>query len=263
MKSFTLSLYSEFYKSRKTLAFWGSVLLPLVIVGLITIGFYAKSENFINSEGIIIWGKYISGITGVMGVLLMPIFVVFVAYSINSIEHRSNMWKSIFTLPLNRWGIYGAKFTFGILLIALCMGLFALFLLLGGNLLAHLKPEELKFHQYNFVRESLELHTKLFLSGIGIFSVQFLLSLLWSDFLKPMGIGFLGCIVGLIAGNVNWDYAYLIPYAHPMLALQSMKPGENGSVDMNIFSQEVVSGLITAVIVFFIGYLIVSRKSVK
>lgn len=263
MRSFVVSFRSEFYKSRKTAAFWGAILLPLIILGIITIAFYAKSEKFAQFDGVVIWGQYISGVLGVMGILLMPIFVVFVAYSINNIEHRSHMWKSIFTLPLNRWGIYGAKFGFGISLMAMCLFLFATLLLLGGNALGMLKPDELKFHQYNFASESLQLHAKLFLSGLGIFAVQFLLSLIWADFLKPMGIGFLGCIVGIIAGNVNWEYAYLIPYAHPMLALKSMRPGPNATLDINVFSQEVYVGLTMAVVVFFLGYLVVAKKSVK
>ncbi len=263
MKSFSLSLYSEFYKSRKTLAFWGSILLPLLIVGLVTSGYFSQSDKLSQFPGYIIWGHFMSIILGVMGVLLMPIFVVFVAYSINSIEHRSNMWKSVFTLPLNRWGIYGGKFFYGIFLIALCLILFAVFILAAGNLMGLLDPDHLKFHEYNFVREALAVHTKLFLSGMGIFSVQFLLSLLWSDFLKPMGLGFLGVIIGIIAANVGWEYAYLIPYAQPTLALTSMRPSEAGAIDVNMFSPDIVAALLTSVLIFFLGFWIVAKKSVK
>ncbi|WP_257667248.1 ABC transporter permease [Parapedobacter tibetensis] len=263
MHSFLVSLRSEFYKSRKTLAFWGAILLPVAIISLITFGFYAKSGKFTQSEGIVIWGQYVDGVLGVMGVLLMPMFVIFVAYSVNNIEHRADMWKSIFSLPLNRWGIYAGKFGFAVLLIALCLFLFAALLLAGGNILGVMKPDELKFHQYNFAAEAFLLHTKLFLSGMGILAIQFLLSLIWTDFIKPMGIGFLSTVAGIIAANVNWEYDYLIPYAHPLLALQSMKPSESGTVDVNVFSQEVVVGLIVAAVAFVLGYIIVARRSVK
>ncbi len=121
MHSFLVSLRSEFYKSRKTLAFWGAFLLPVVIVGLITFGFYAKADKLAALSGMMIWGQYIVGVIGVMGILLLPIFVVFVAYSVNNIEHRADTWKSIFALPLKRQGIYSAKYFFAVLLLAICL----------------------------------------------------------------------------------------------------------------------------------------------
>ncbi|WP_157279015.1 hypothetical protein [Olivibacter sitiensis] len=48
-----------------------------------------------------------------------------------------------------------------------------------------------------------------------------------------------------------------------MLALKSMWPGPNATVDINVFSQEVYAGMLIAVVVFFLGYLVVSKKSVK
>jgi hypothetical protein len=114
----------------------------------------------------------------------------------------------------------------------------------------------------------MQVYFKLFLSSLGILSIQFLLSLIWADFLKPMGIGFIGTIAGMIAGGMKWEYAYLFPYAHPMLAMQSMMPhiktkGAVPEFAVDIFTKDVYVGLAVAVVVFISGFYIVQRKSVK
>jgi hypothetical protein len=100
-------------------------------------------------------------------------------------------------------------------------------------------------------------------------AIQFVLSLLFRDFLKPMGIGFIATITGVIAVSQNWDYNYLFPYSHPLLAMQSIsvrKPAIMGIPtlpDVNIFTREVWVGFIIAAVVYILGFVIVQRRSVK
>jgi hypothetical protein len=110
----------------------------------------------------------------------------------------------------------------------------------------------------------------LFLVSLGILSIQFLMSLLWSDFLKPMGIGFVGTVMGWICVIAKWQYAYLIPYAHPGLAMNSLNTNTKAvqvkgqvKLSIDIFTQEVYVSLIVAVVVFILGFYIVQKKSVK
>jgi hypothetical protein len=199
---------------------------------------------------------------GVMGILLMPMFVIFVTYSINSIEHRADTWKSLFSLPVSKWAIYSSKYFYTVLLNALCLSLFASFILLSGNLMGLLKPE-LKFHDYSIAGLAFEVHAKLFLASLGILSIQFLLSLVWTDFLKPMGIGFVLTIAGIISAQSGWKYAWTNPYAHPMLALMSMKPAKATMINVDMFSKEVLVSLLVAVIAFVAGYFVVTKRSIK
>jgi len=90
-------------------------------------------------------------------------------------------------------------------------------------------------------------------------SVQFIISLIWSDFLKPMGIGFIGLIAGIIAVTKGWEYAYLIPYGHATMVISTRKEGAAGE----IFTQEIYASLIYAAVLFLVGYFIVIKKSVK
>jgi hypothetical protein len=260
MRSLIISLHSEFYKSRMTLAFWAAILLPLVICGLITIGFFSNAEKVIarNYPPDALWGIYSGTALGIMGMLILPFYVIFMAFSVNNIEHKNDTWKTLFAQPLNKFSIYAAKYLFAVLLILLSLFLFAALTLAFGHLL-HIVNHGLRFNEFSPAEMLSKLYLKLFLSSLGILSVQFIISLIWGDFLKPMGIGFVGVIMGIIVATKGWEYAYLIPYSLPTLVL-SLGKGKNAT---EIFTKDIYSSLIYALVFFVIGYFIVARKSVK
>lgn len=267
MKGFLLSLQSEFYKSRKTLGFWASILLPFILILLVSIGFYTHADKFTHTPAMLLWLQFAGAVLNIMGALLLPMYAIFIAYSVNSIEHKADTWKTLFSLPIAKWSVYSAKFLYAVILVFLTLLLFALFTIGFGDLLGLLKPE-LKFLEYHTEWVLLQIYFKLFLSALGILSIQFLLSLLWTDFLKPMGIGFVCFIAGVISVGVNWDYAYIIPYAHPMLALKSMmgvhKRGTPPTqIVIDIFTHDVFVSLAVFAVVFVAGFFIVQKKSVK
>src|SRR6201999_2179532 len=117
---------------------------------------------------------------------------------------------------------YAAKYFYAFFLVLLCLALFVIFTLGFGNLLAVLKPQ-LKFSEYNAAGLLAQVYLKLFLASLGILSIQFLLSLLFRDFLKPMGIGFVCTITGVILATSGWAYAYLVPYSHPLLSIKTLE----------------------------------------
>jgi hypothetical protein len=266
MRSLYISLVSEFYKSRKTLAFWAAILLTAIICSLISFGFYHDAEKILkhNYPPMALWGRYSGNALGVMGMLIMPFYVIFMAFSINNIEHKNDTWKTLFAQPLNRFSIYAAKYLYAVLTIFICLFLFAALTIAFGHLLQLLIPRY-HFSAYNPVPILFKYYGKIFLSSLGILSLQFVFSLLWSDFLKPMGIGFVGTIMGLITANVGWKYAYFIPYSHPTLALRITSTAKKAGnpLDFPIFTSEIVSSLVYATLLFIIGYFIVSKKSIK
>lgn len=264
MKSFISSLTSEIYKSRKTLGFWSAILLPAILCSLVFLTFFFAADKFVSLPGRAIWGIFSSAVLSVMGNLLLPFFVIFLAYSVNSVEHKADTWKTLFSLPLSKWAVYSAKYMYAFLLLLISLLLFALFTIGYGNLLGAIRSH-LKFSDYQMGGLLLEIYFKLFLSALGILSIQFLFSLLWSDFLKPMGIGFLLTIIGVVANSVNWSYAYLIPYAQPGMAVKTITGNPNGKneISISVFTSEVLVSLIVAATVFFVGYYIVQRIRIK
>jgi len=265
MKGFLLSFQSEFYKARKTLGFWGAVILPVLISGLAFVAVYSKSDKFVGMPPMVQWAQFSMISLGSMGSLLLPIYTIFIAYSVNSIEHKADTWKTLFSLPISRWSVYGAKYFYALFLLVLCLSLFTILNIGFGNLLSVVKPE-LKFNQYSMELQLAQVYYKLLLSALGILSIQFLLSLLWPDFLKPMGLGFVATVTGVILASNDWKYAYLFPYSHPMGALRSMIKNNKGpasSLEIDIYTKDVYVSVAIAIIVFIAGYFIVQRKSVK
>lgn len=266
MLGFLLSLQSEFYKTRNTLAFWSSILFPLVLCILISLGFYHNSAKLIPMSGETQWLRFTGAFIGVMGSLLIPMLVIFQTFSINNIEHRAEMWKSLFSLPIPKWSIYSAKYLYAVFLNALCIGLFATFILASGFLLNYLIPE-LKFNQYDISALLFKIHLKLFLASTAILSIQFVFSLIWADFLKPMGIGFLLTVFGIITANLGWEYAYTIPYAQPMVALQNIMQQimsrEGQQREFDLMDKEVYVSLTVALIAFVVGYFVIKNRNIK
>jgi len=270
MKGFILSLRSEFYKSRKTLGFWCSIILPFVLCLLVFIGYLTHADKISKVPGIFLWMSYSNITLSIMGSLLLPIYIIIIGYSVNSIEHRADTWKTLFSLPISKWSVYAAKYLYAVFLVFNCLLLFYLFTIGSGNLLSVIKPE-LKFNEFHMESYLGQIYLKLFLASLGILSIQFLLSLVWGDFLKPMGIGFIGTIAGLILVGVRWDYSFWIPYSHPLLAIQGLLKHDKTpapipgplvlSVDM--FTNEIFVSLGVAVVFFVAGFFIVQRKSVK
>ena len=218
-----------------------------------------------------LWLSFAAVILAVMGSLILPMLIVFIAYSVNSIEHKADTWKTLFSLPISKLSIYAAKYFYAFFLVFLCLFLFVVFTLGFGDLLGVLKPA-LKFSDYNAAGVLAQVYIKLFLSSLGILSIQFLLSLLFRDFLKPMGIGFVLTITGAILAGNGWKYAYLFPYSHPMMAIKTLEDGvkmgktahgAGPSITFDVFTKEIWVSLIVAAVVFMAGYFIVLKKSVK
>ena len=265
MKGFILSFRSEFYKTRKTLGFWSAVILPLLMSLLALTIFYTKSDKFVSTPSMMLWVQFSMISLAAMGTLLLPMFSIFIAYSVNNVEHRSDTWKTLFSLPISRWAVYSAKYFYALFLIFFSLSLFAILTIAFGNLAEVLKPE-LKFSGYHMEVQLMQVYFKLFLSSLGIVSIQFLLSLLWAEFLKPMGLGFVATLVGITVASKNWEYSYLFPYAHPMVAITGMIKHNNGpahELQIDMFTKDVFVSLAIAVVVFIAGYFIVQRKSVK
>ncbi|MGF1924969.1 MAG: ABC transporter permease [Bacteroidia bacterium] len=262
MRSLFVSLTSEFYKSRKTLAFWSAILLPLVICILMSWGFISQAPKLANDPAAVLWFRYISAILGVMGVLLLPVLVIYNTYAVTNMEYKGDTWKSLFSLPIPKLSIYTSKYIYIVFLTFITMLLFSVFIIGSGHVIQLIKPE-LEFGDFNPNKIVFKFFSKLFLSSIGIISIQFLMNLIWSDFLKPFGIGFLMTIMGIITASVGWKYVDYLPYAYPNLTVTQISKTK-GSIDsLLVFDQGIYNSLICGAVVFIIGYFIVAKKTIK
>lgn len=263
MRAFFVSIYSEFYKSRKTLAFWSAILLPLVICVLISWGFLSNTEKLATNTGLMLWIRYITSLLGVMGVLLLPVLVIYNTYAITNMEYKGDTWKTLFSLPLPKIAIYSSKFIYIIFLTFLTLFLLGGFMFVSGHLVELIQPK-LKFSEYNPFELIKTITIRLFFSSLGIIAIQFLLNLIWNDFLKPFGLGFLALIMGIITSSLNWKYVDFIPYAYPNIAVREISKISPTDVSkVKIFDTYSLYSCLFALCVFIIGYFIVAKKAIK
>jgi len=252
-------LQHEFYKIKSTLAFRGAILLPILLTALITCIFIFKSEEFLKTANGNLWLTHLSFLLGTMGSLILPMYIIFLCFSINEIEHKADTWKNLLSLPYPKRMIFLSKLCMSFLLLSLFMISMLLLTILSGNIIAWIKPE-LNFQLYNINGFIAQIYGKMLLSSMALLCLQFFFSMLWSDFMKSMGLGLLFTILSLIA--FRWQYIYLIPYAQPMYAVSHlMEKGSDLAVDFK--SKEVFVSFATAVGFSLSAYLLMIKKSIR
>jgi len=187
--------------------------------------------------------------------------VIYNTYSVTNMEYKGDTWKSLFSLPLSKLSIYASKYIYIVFLTFLTMLLFAVMIIASGHVIELIRPT-LEFGDYNPNEFIFKGFAKLFLSSIGIISIQFLMNLMWNDFLKPFGLGFLLTIACSITANVGSEYAIYLPYAFPSLTVMNIMEAKKG-IAMVVFDQAAIHSVVCGAIVFVIGYFMLAKKTIK
>jgi hypothetical protein len=97
---------------------------------------------------------------------------------------------------------------------------------------------------------------KVTLASIGIVSVQFVISILFQNFVIPLGFSVLATLTS--AFLLSWENIIYYPYAYPFFAAQGLL--KNNSF---VFINPVLFSLVCAVAIVTIGYFIHTRMRVK
>lgn len=254
MNSLIKAFQSEIIKSRRTYGLLISILIPLLISSIQFFIFFIKHEYFAKF-GFNPWHIMGGNLFNSMGILVLPLYIVIIAYLINSTEHKSGAWKYIFSLPVPKFSIYSAKIlmTFYWLLI-FCLSTTLLFLT-SGALLSKIRPD-IGFQDYNSNSLIIISFIKLYISGAGILSIQFFISIYWKDFIRPVGIGVACVIVALILSS--WDNIFIFPYSHPNLISKSFSAQE-----FDVFIRPIITSIVYSLIFFPVGYFLLSKQEVK
>lgn len=166
------------------------------------------------------WYLYFKGPAGVYGVFnVMYMFLGFVmllntallAGMIAGVEHESNSWKQLLTLPISRAVLYWAK-ALWVLVLLLCTAL----LIIAGLLLLWIcyTSEPLPFQ---FLIRQIVYS---FLASAAVLGLQMWLSVQFSNQAIPMSIGLLGAVSGLFIARDSsaalWTWVW--PWAYPTLS---------------------------------------------
>jgi len=204
------SLQSEWIKTKRSAASWlciiGGFFVPLIYL----IGFL-KDQSSINDYKVDIWQRLFSNTWENMAMFLLPMGVILASSLITQIEFKNNTWKQLHATPQSFTTIFLAKFSV-ILLMTLKFFLFFNF----GILIVGIIPSLLFDHKLPIegipVGYFLEGNALYFITCLPILAIQYLISLLFKNFLVPVGIGLLGLIGSLI--GMSWEYIFISPYSY-------------------------------------------------
>jgi hypothetical protein len=201
------------------------------------------------------------GFTMISMLLITP-YAVLVTGAMVYPEHQSNAWKYLYTLPLRGGNFYFAKLLVTLGLIVITYLVFFLTLLGSGYLLSVLLPQ-LQLQDYSPGAGRLfTVVARSFLSLLGLTALQFWLSVRWKNIVVPVGIGFLGFIIGFVVATKT-KLALYFPYAYPVytsLLLNNDLPENSHLVEWGGLVQTEWYSLVYFVLFSALGYWEVRRR---
>jgi hypothetical protein len=219
--SFAISVRAELIKTKRSAAFWLSVIGAAFIPAIFFLMYFFRPEVFTVQLKNNAWENHFMTGWQALSAFLLPMFVILTCSLITQIEFRNTTWKQVFASPQSLGNIFFSKFLTIHLMILFC------FLLFDGFMLINAVTVNLFNKNYGFLHQPvdwaflLKLSFKTYVSVLGISAIQYWLSLRLKNFIAPIGIGLALLITALIL--LRWEHIYKIPYAHPILTLQEIK----------------------------------------
>lgn len=216
--SLAISLRSEILKSKRTAAFYftliGAAVIPsLMLFMIIADGLPSGKKS--STDPINALFNISSDMTCLA---LFPIFIVLACTLLPQIEFKNSTWKQVLTSPQKKEDVFVAKF----LSIHLLMILF----LVAGHLLTWLVVIASHFilPQFNILSHSfdatkvLEDNAHTYLSGLGICAIQFWVGLRARNFIVPVAIGLAFWLLGtVLVLEYKSSISPYFPYSFPAI----------------------------------------------
>lgn len=254
-------LIAETQKTKGTFTFWFTILGSLLIPFVFFLVYFFRYENYIPPESINPWDTFLKGNLKAIAFLLFPLHVILtIAININ-IEHKENSWKKLFVLPIKRESIYISKLLLLLFQVFTSLIIFSISIFIFGGILG-LVYNELKFLNYypEFYSYS-KLIIRLFISILGIFSIQYFLSLFFRNIIIPISLGVFLTIVATIIVQ-GWEYSIYFPYAFPMWFFLNSNQLATVETYYGLTLSEITS-FATFVSVNILGVLVFNAKKIK
>ncbi|RYD92689.1 MAG: hypothetical protein EOP50_12335 [Sphingobacteriales bacterium] len=174
--AFVLNTKSEILKSRKTAAWWLTIIGASLVPFVITLTYIFKSEVFIPKLKDNPWNMHFAQCWEATGAFLLPMYVILVTSLVVQTEYKNNTWKQVYTTPRTYADIYFSKFLLIHLLIIGCFILFNV-LMISGGFLSNLIHKNYRFFEKDIPWKTLlGMNFRLYVSILGITAIQYWLS---------------------------------------------------------------------------------------
>ncbi|WP_286850803.1 MULTISPECIES: ABC transporter permease [Sphingobacterium] len=256
MKNVVKGISTEFIKSKNTFVSWlvilGAAFMPLFV----SFGFLIKWEQLIPEQGKNPWDDFTEMSWRGMGFLYTPFFVVLLICLFLNIEHKSNTWKHIFTLPISKGTIYFNKLITLLIFIVFFYMLYVPFWVGCGFFVGIIKPAlQLTKNTPDYV-SMINLCFHSFIASLGIVGIHFWLSLRFKNMIIPIAIAVLGGIIWVALYQGRAEQITYFPYAYNYSTINP--PHWVSSKMFGIFPQHEIFS-----IVYFVMFSILSYRYFK
>jgi lantibiotic transport system permease protein len=215
MQSFIANFKAEILKTKRSSAFWITVLGAGLIPFIMMLAYIIKPIAALAYLKPNYWGLHFESAWESTAAFLMPMYVVMASSLITQLEVKNNAWKQVYAAPLSITNIFGTKFLVIFIMIVFYFLLFIIFNFLGcviSNLI-HSKFEFLKYKP-NFIGV-FKTGAKYIITILPLLGFQYLLSLQFKNFVAPIGIGIVCIILGLTI--MNWEHVHYYPFIYSFL----------------------------------------------
>lgn len=224
--TFYNSIQAEIQKVKNTPILWISIGSALFLGLFVFLSFALDTRDQVMSIGSNPWERYIRMSMHLMAIFILPI-IILLASSVAQTEHRNNMWKQLYSLPVQHQTIFLSKLLLQLLAISTFFIVFMVIGLIGGYILGWIEP----LYELSYYRPTLLLWLRVlsrtFLAALGILAFQYWISVRWQNFIIPIGIGLVGFILMLVMMN-NSPLIVYVPFGYPSLIL--LRYGFNADV---------------------------------
>lgn len=220
------SFRSEWLKIKRSLAFWlvivGAVFTPSIVTLIHILRPEKVPAQFAAQD---FWIGYYKNAWQSMVSLLLPMGIILAVTLATQLEYKNNSWKQLHTTPQSLTAIYLNKF---LVLIALQLQLFVLF-----NIAVYLSAAATAaaLPAVTFPTESFPWQAVLvksgyyFIDSLPIVALQYLLSLVFRNFLVAVGTGLILLVTTLVM--LSWEHAYVFPYSYGIMDYLGRFPDRN------------------------------------
>ncbi len=222
MATLATAYRTEIIKSKHTFALWLAVLGAAFIPAVMFLIYLNRWESFVPKAGANPWAEFFGAAWNVVSFIFIPFFVVLLCTLVMGIEHKSNTWKQLFTLPVSKGTVYLSKLLIVISLAITCYILFIGFLLVSGTVLGLFKPKLGFLSHMPGLLPVLKIGFKSFVSVLGILGIHYWLSIRLKNMILPIGIGLVGIVTATILFS-RWAHVVYYPYAFTILSASPLQ----------------------------------------
>jgi hypothetical protein len=247
MGSFFKVLSSERLKMSRSFIMLFIFISPVISV---LVGLMSKIEDSEYS-----WLMLLGPMGMLHAVLFLPIMSGIFGAFICRYEHSGGGWKQLLVLPVTRTGVFFAKYTVIITMLALMQVLFLGAILLVGTIKGFSAPVE-----WDIMLRSM---FGGWVACLPLAALQLAVSLMWSSFAAPLAMNVMFTIPNILIVN-SATYGPYYPWAQPFLATIPGKAlGGGGFGAMNLPFENLMITVLGSFVVFLVfGWTYFKRKEI-